>query len=303
MDWQVIPVTRDNVAAFVAYCRAHGAEHDESLLPEDDFVPSAEYPGYLLVTGPQAEAAVAGAACLIREPGYVERRIARLMILHTTQPSRATYASLVAALAPHLADLDYAYGFVPEQLTGVRHIWEELGFRVERYAYGLEHPGATAPNVETPVGYRFQEVDAADQQGLATFCDLLNLSFADQPQRAEATPAKLAQDATRPYGLPEGLLLLWGEGQPVGTVRVERDNVESDAASIAGVTIHPAYRGRGLGHLLIRKALSVAYRHGLHPVYLSVSASNEAAIRLYVGEGFQKTSVMVCYRWQPGDAE
>jgi ribosomal protein S18 acetylase RimI-like enzyme len=303
-DWRVVPVTADHAGAFVAYCRAHGAEHDESLLAQDDFVPTAEYPAYLLVgeRGAGGEAAeVYGAACLICEPGYVRQRIARLMILHAVQPSRAAYAALLHALAPHLAGLEYAYGFIPEQLTEVRQIWEALGFRVERYAYVLEHTGTDAPRVEMPAGYRFQSVHESDQAALATFCELLNVSFAGQPQRADADPAQLARDMQGPYGLPNGLLLLRDEERPVATVRVERDNEES-AASISGVTVHPAYRGRGLGHLLIRQALDVAHGHGLRPVYLSVAAGNEAAIRLYVSEGFQKKWAMVCYRWRPGDA-
>ncbi len=87
----------------------------------------------------------------------------------------------------------------------------------------------------------------------------------------------------------------------MGTVSVERDD-EPGAAAIGGVTVHPAYRGRGLGRLLIRQALKVAADAGLRPVYLSVSANNEAAIRLYVGEGFEKKTVVVAYRWQTDEA-
>lgn len=62
-------------------------------------------------------------------------------------------------------------------------------------------------------------------------------------------------------------------------------------------------RAHGAEHdesnLPLRQALGVARDHGLHPVYLGVSASNETAIQLYVSEGFRKKSVMVCYRWRP----
>ena len=304
-DWHVVPVDSDNAAAFVAYCRAHGAEHDESNLPQDDFVPSAEYPAYLLTTGRATPGemtgaeATAGATCLIREPGYVRERIARFMILHAVEPSYEAYSALLNALAPHVADLDYAYGFIPEQFTAARQIWEELGLRVERYGYVMEHPGTAAPSVALPDGYGFQPVHASDQQALATFCELLNVSFAGQPQHVDADPAGLGRDITGPYGLPDGVMLLWGEGRPVGAVRVERDNTEPGAASIDCVAVHPAYRGRGLGRLLIRQALSVAHRQGLHPVGLGVSATNESAIRLYVGQGFHKKMVYVCYRWRP----
>ncbi len=299
-DWRIVPVTGDNAAAFVAYCRAHGAEHDESFLPQADFVPTVEYPGYLMFSG-EGDDAITGAACLLRTPGYVQVGIARFMILHALQPSRAAYAALLDALRPHLAGLDYAFGFIPEDLAAVRGIWEDLGLRVERYAYVLEHPGGPVQDVELPEGYGLQYVHESDQEALATFCDLLNISFAGQPQRADATPERLVREIVGPYGLPDGLLLLWVDGRPVGTASVERDD-EPGAAAIGGVTVHPAYRGRGLGRLLIRQALKVAADAGLHPVYLSVSANNEAAIRLYVSEGFVKKTVMVAYRWQPDAA-
>jgi len=299
--WRIISVDHSNAAAFVAYCRAHGAEHDESFLPQADFVPTAEYPAYLMLSGEDDDEAIVGAACLLRTPGYVQMRIARFMILHALEPSRTAYAALLAALRPHLADLDYAFGFIPEHLTAVRRIWEDLGLRVERYAFVLEHPGAPLPAVQMPEGMGFQHVHESDQEALATFCDLLNISFAGQPQRADATPERLVRDIVGPYGLPDGLLLLWVDGRPVGTVSVERDD-EPGAAAIGGVTVHPDFRGRGLGRLLIRQALDVAAVAGLRPVYLSVSANNEAAIRLYVSEGFEKKTVMVAYRWQPGDA-
>lgn len=300
-DWHIVPVKGDNAAAFVAYCRVHGVEHDESFLPAADFVPTEEYPAYLMVVGEEADEIIVGAACLLRTSGYVQMRIARFMILHALEPSRIAYAALLDALRPHMADLDYAFGFIPEDLAAVRGIWEDLGLRVERYAYVLEHSGGAVPDVALPEGYGLQYVHESDQEALATFCDLLNMSFAGQPQRADVTPERLVRDIVGPYGLADGLLLLWVDGRPVGTISVERDD-EPGAAFIGGVTVHPAYRSRGLGRLLIRQALHVAAAAELRPVFLSVSANNEAAIHLYVSEGFEKKTVMVAYRWQPGDA-
>jgi mycothiol synthase len=308
----VTAVTVENAGAFVAYCQAYGAEHDESLLPGLDFVPTADYPAYLLMGRPAVNnetsaeatnpAGVRGAACVIREPSYAQQGIARFMILHAVEPVLADYAALLDALAPHTAGLRYAYGFIPEQLSEVRQIWEQLGLQVERFAYVLEHPGISLPAVELPSGYVFEAVRAAGQgmndEALAAFCAVLNASFAGQPQHVGTTPEGLVRDAGGPYGLEDGLWLLLAGGQPVATVRVERD-AEAGAAAIDNVAVLPAYRGQGLGSLLIRQALRVARGHDLHPVYLAVSATNEAAIRLYAGQGFRKKSVAVAYRWQP----
>jgi ribosomal protein S18 acetylase RimI-like enzyme len=62
------------------------------------------------------------------------------------------------------------------------------------------------------------------------------------------------------------------------------------------LSVIPDHRGRGLGRLMLRKAIAVALRNDLHPVYLSVNTRNDSAVRLYLSEGFTEMSVVVCYR-------
>lgn len=61
------------------------------------------------------------------------------------------------------------------------------------------------------------------------------------------------------------------------------------------LSVHPEYRGQGLGRLMLRAALGVALRQDLSPVYLSVNAENDSAVGLYLSEGFVKDIAMVCY--------
>lgn len=57
-------------------------------------------------------------------------------------------------------------------------------------------------------------------------------------------------------------------------------------ASIASLGVHPAYRRRGIGSLLLRDAVARAARSRARRVLLEVDADNATAIRLYRAERF-----------------
>lgn len=56
---------------------------------------------------------------------------------------------------------------------------------------------------------------------------------------------------------------------------------------ITNVAVHPAYRGKGLGKLLVSKLLEVSEQYGIDKFTLEVRPSNAAAISLYQKLGFQ----------------
>src|SRR5204863_38089 len=72
----------------------------------------------------------------------------------------------------------------------------------------------------------------------------------------------------------------------VGTIQGIRDR--SGLGAVQNLGIVPEHRGRGLGSLLMLKALEGFQRAGLRRVFLEVTAQNEGAIRLYQRLGFYK---------------
>jgi mycothiol synthase len=287
----VVPVASENLPGFLNYCRAHGPEHDESYLPGRDFQPGPEFPSFVLTE----DAAIAGAACLILEKSMVARGIARVAILHALTPSRPAYAALIDALRPHLAGLGYAYLFIPRELTAVREIWEGLGMTVLRTAYLFKHRSDAPPPIVLPAGFHFEPVTLDTPKRIQAICDLTNLSFAGRPQRVDNTPESIRKELEADYNIAGGMLLLYDGERPVGTVHVSADD-EAGASFIDMLTVHPDYRGQGLGRVLTRQAIAFSHGHGLPAVYLSVAAENESALRLYLSEGFIEWKVMVCYR-------
>ncbi|AGA90200.1 ribosomal-protein-alanine acetyltransferase [Thioflavicoccus mobilis 8321] len=55
---------------------------------------------------------------------------------------------------------------------------------------------------------------------------------------------------------------------------------------ILNVCVHPDWQGHQLGRMLLRKLLVLGRRHQADTAFLEVRPSNDAAIRLYVAEGF-----------------
>ncbi|NIA14368.1 MAG: ribosomal protein S18-alanine N-acetyltransferase [Nitrospiraceae bacterium] len=74
------------------------------------------------------------------------------------------------------------------------------------------------------------------------------------------------------------------DGQLVGYVGMW---VVIDEAHITSVTVHQAYRRRGLGRMLLEYILNVARHLGLSHATLEVRETNIAAQRLYYSMGFQ----------------
>lgn len=68
-----------------------------------------------------------------------------------------------------------------------------------------------------------------------------------------------------------------------------------DEGHITNVAIHPEYRKRGLGKLLVTAMKDQAKEEKIHHLTLEVRASNIAAIKLYQGMGFESVGVRPKY--------
>jgi ribosomal-protein-alanine N-acetyltransferase len=87
-------------------------------------------------------------------------------------------------------------------------------------------------------------------------------------------------------------------GRPVAFVcgtRVE------DEAEIQNLAVSPQERRRGIGAFLLALFLERVRREGCRRVFLEVRASNEAALRLYSGAGFERVGRRAGYYSDPKD--
>lgn len=76
----------------------------------------------------------------------------------------------------------------------------------------------------------------------------------------------------------------------------------ADEIHILNVAVHPDFRGRGIGAVLLGEALREAERGGAEAVTLEVRRSNEAARRLYASFHFEEVGVRRNYYGRGEDA-
>jgi len=61
-----------------------------------------------------------------------------------------------------------------------------------------------------------------------------------------------------------------------------------DEVHLLNLCVHPGFRGRGIGRLLLRHLVKEASRESMNQVILEVRLSNNIASKLYRSEGFEE---------------
>jgi ribosomal-protein-alanine N-acetyltransferase len=90
-----------------------------------------------------------------------------------------------------------------------------------------------------------------------------------------------------------------GRGPPTGFIL---SRLVLDEAEILTVAVEPRARGRGQGRMLLRLHLGRLAAIGTRSVFLEVAEDNEAALRLYLGLGFEEIGRRAGYYARPGRA-
>lgn len=76
--------------------------------------------------------------------------------------------------------------------------------------------------------------------------------------------------------------------------------VAADVGHITQLCVAPGQRNSGLGYEMLRRSLVALAANGARRVSLTVTASNEAAIRLYERVGFRNQKDFAAYVWERG---
>lgn len=136
----------------------------------------------------------------------------------------------------------------------------------------------------------------------AQFVDVFNRAFADHWDFTPITELDVAQWNRRPAFNSKGCFLLFDGDRLIGFTTViydpERAAQTGEAvARIFEMGILPEYRRRGLGFLLLQRAVAYARERGFKALDLVTDAENEASMQLYEKMGFQeRRSTIVLHR-------
>lgn len=290
-------LSNEMVESFIAYCKKHKAEIDDSFLTDEDlkgFKPGADNPTYLITNS--LGKVIAAASLMITEYDKRGKR-ARFRIFHAEPSDDKCYAMLMQALMPHTTGLDKVFLFVPVNHQTLRAHLERLRFEVERYAFLFVRESPEVPEYDLEKEYEIRAFQAGMDEGI--WCDVRNAGFARlQGNDTPITPEMVTKMVQSEAYLEGGMMILFHQDKPVGIVRGAADEyVGEPAMNIGPLAILPEYQGRGLGRILLRAALRFAKEKSYARTILSVNGENEHAKTLYLQEGFRQVEAVVCYAY------
>ncbi|MCK4257368.1 MAG: GNAT family N-acetyltransferase [Halanaerobiales bacterium] len=286
-----MPLESDKIIEFVEYCEKFGPEHDESYIPNNQFVTESSNPTYLLLDDSDE---VIGAVSLIKEPAFLEDRKGRLRILHSIKPSIKAYKLMVDAILEHADGIDNIYMFLPEDKRSVGEIVENLGFKISRYSYILKRSMVEVSSPNFPEGFHVKLFEVGKDE--VTWASIINESFARIAGHVHMTPEHVLKLREEDEYLEDGMMLLMHQHEPAGLLHVTKDVEDGKEVNfIATLAARPKYQGKGLGRNLLRMGIAFGEKLGYEKTFLSVNAENQKAVELYLNEGFKKVLVMECY--------
>jgi ribosomal-protein-alanine N-acetyltransferase len=132
-------------------------------------------------------------------------------------------------------------------------------------------------------------ISAAHRDDLAAIMALERIGFPE--------PERWSERSWLGELLGEGRTVLIARAQsPVGVITVQ---TVGELADLHRLVVAPDRRRRGVGTALVIEALSAARHHGARAVILEVAYSNDPAIALYSGLGFEQLSARENY-YGPG---
>lgn len=134
------------------------------------------------------------------------------------------------------------------------------------------------------------EADVADVLAI----DLASFHPSDVRVGAEATRALREQQLREELGRVWARLRVARE-EPEGIVGYILFWHVTDEIHLLNVAVDPKARRRGVGRALVEDLVAYARAHAAAKVLLEVRASNEPAIRLYEGLGFERFNVRKGY--------
>lgn len=141
-------------------------------------------------------------------------------------------------------------------------------------------------------GFRLRRAVLSDADylaGLAAHDDVYPFLAAISPWRAEVLQSEIPRSLESPLEVGRFVLEVEeaDDWRPAGAAAFEVANQRSRIASLHGVMVAPAHRGRGLGERAVRTlCVHLLETAGYHRVQLEVYGFNERGMKLFERAGF-----------------
>jgi ribosomal protein S18 acetylase RimI-like enzyme len=130
-------------------------------------------------------------------------------------------------------------------------------------------------------------VEPANSLGLDSLAQLLNRIFCDYAVPLQIAPSFLASMVERDDILLDASYIASHRGEPLGVALIAvRPWHRATRSRVATMGVVPEARRRGIGQMLLRRAIADARSRGSRSLILEAFASNVAALRLYEAHAF-----------------
>jgi ribosomal protein S18 acetylase RimI-like enzyme len=154
---------------------------------------------------------------------------------------------------------------------------------------------------DLPVGFSLRPIVEVSNDEIwpcynETFLSSSDRRYLDQTEAQRRENFDDFFSRSKPIEEDASLLLYFGE-RIVGFHKID---IISEGGFVNGVGIHPEFRRRGLGRLLMTASLVRAARNKMMNVILEVDIENHRAIALYEHLGFKKRRGSISHIWTAG---
>jgi mycothiol synthase len=177
----------------------------------------------------------------------------------------------------------------PLVLPGVSHLarryvrWSERKVKQSLLQMQLDGLQEWTPTAKPPSDVEVVPLSECGSEWLLR--RVFNESAAGTPGFRPCRPIDIFAFSTSPFYDRRGVMLARMESRYVGTCigRV----TSSGTGMVYSLSVHADYRGRGVGRALLQASLEYVRKRGAHSAMLYFASDNEAALRLYLDEGFR----------------
>jgi mycothiol synthase len=158
--------------------------------------------------------------------------------------------------------------------------FEDCGFGPLYATFEMLKQDAGHLPASLPDGYGWQDLTVA---ALPEYQRVLTTAFADNPEMNFTSLDEMQANLAN-RKIPGRLLL--HRDRIVGFLNVFIDAEDGACGEVSSIGLLPAYRGRGLGRLLLGRAVEELSCRNVRSFKLTVAAANETALGLYTRSGF-----------------
>ncbi|MCH8063176.1 MAG: GNAT family N-acetyltransferase [Chloroflexi bacterium] len=167
------------------------------------------------------------------------------------------------------------------------HLLMSEGFNIVKRFWQMQWKGDEAPAVDVPDGFALRPFRLGEDEEALT--ELQNTAFGENWGFSPNTVEQITARVRLTPGDPEGIILVM-DGERVAAYDWTLQSLGA-AGSIGWISmtgVHPDYRGKGLGTLVVTAGINHLKANGVDTVELEVDSDNVPARELYLKLGFKK---------------